>query len=121
MVSETSWQKAWIKSKNQPLLFVTDVLGAQPEPWQAEALEAVGRHDRMSIRSGHGVGKTTFERFGDDCTALAKRQKNKLLELVKSWNDVDLMATAGKIKAEYDATPYDLRPSEIVIDIIGLG
>jgi hypothetical protein len=52
--------------------------------------------------------------FGDDRTALAKRRKNKLLEPVKSWNAVDLMATAGKIKAEYDATPYDLSPSEIM-------
>ena len=60
-------------------------------------------------------------RFGDDRTALAKRQKNKLLEPVKSWNSMDLMATAGKIKAEYDATPYDARPSEILVDIIGLG
>ena len=34
---------------------------------------------------------------------------------------MDLMATAGKIKAEYDATPYDARPSEILVDIIGLG
>ena len=50
-----------------------------------------------------------------------KRQKNKLLEPVKSWNSTDLMATAGKIKAEYDATPYDARPSEILVDIIGLG
>ena len=31
------------------------------------------------------------------------------------------MATVGKIKAEYDATPYALRPWEILIDIIGLG
>jgi len=50
-----------------------------------------------------------------------KRQKNKLLEPVKCWNSTDLMATAGKIKAEYDATPYDARPSEILVDIIGLG
>src|SRR5215467_2174516 len=337
MASETTWRTAWMRSKNRPLLFVTDVLGARPEPWQAAALEAVGNHDRVSIRSGHGVGKTTLQawlvlwflcthqnckvpvaansqdqlrdtiwpeiakwhrllpealkamidvqaerivvvhdpegafavrrtaskenpealqgfhaehllflideasgipdvvfevgmgalstpgakvlmagnptrtsgvfydthhslrsrwhtmhvscldvpraqghiedirakygegsnawrirvlgefptaddetviplelvlsavgrtvstldyypvwgvdvaRFGDDRTALAKRQKDKLLEPVKSWNDVDLMVTAGKIKAEYDATPYDLRPSEIVIDIIGLG
>src|SRR6478609_668953 len=47
--------------EDDPLLFVTDVLGATPEPWQAAALEAVGKHDRVSIRSGHGVGKTTFE------------------------------------------------------------
>src|SRR6478735_1896478 len=61
MVSEKSWQTAWMRSKDNPLLFVTDVLGAKPEPWQALALEAVGRNDRVSIRSGHGVGKTTFE------------------------------------------------------------
>jgi hypothetical protein len=106
MVSETSWQTAWMRSKGQPLLCVTDVLGAKPEPWQAEALEAVGHHDRVSR---------------DDRTALAKRQKNKLLERVKSWNNVDLMATAGKVRAEYDATAYDLRPSDIMIDTIGLG
>src|SRR6478672_11108613 len=55
------WQRCWLKSKDNPLIFVRDVLGATPEPWQAEALEAVGKHDRVSIRSGHGVGKTTFE------------------------------------------------------------
>jgi hypothetical protein len=55
------WQRSWLKSKDCPLIFVRDVLGAIPEPWQAEALEAVGKHDRVSIRSGHGVGKTTFE------------------------------------------------------------
>jgi phage terminase large subunit len=31
------------------------------------------------------------------------------------------MATAGKIKAEYEATHYDMRPREILIDAIGLG
>lgn len=31
------------------------------------------------------------------------------------------MATVGKIKAEYEATHYDMRPSEILIDSIGLG
>src|SRR6478752_2822566 len=55
------WQRSWLKSKDCPLIFVRDVLGATPEPWQAEALEAVGRNDRVSIRSGHGVGKTTLE------------------------------------------------------------
>ena len=42
MVSAMSWQTAWMRSKDNPLLFVTDVLGATPEPWQAAALEAVG-------------------------------------------------------------------------------
>lgn len=28
--------------------------------WQAESLRALAEHDRIAIRSGHGVGKTTF-------------------------------------------------------------
>lgn len=55
-----NWQIAWLKSRNNPLLFVTDVLGADPEPWQREGLEIIGREDRLSVRSGHGVGKTTW-------------------------------------------------------------
>ena len=31
------------------------------------------------------------------------------------------MVTSGLIKAEYDQTPYDERPSDILIDAIGLG
>ena len=60
-------------------------------------------------------------RFGDDRTAIAKRQANRLLEPIKHWSGTDLMVTAGKIKAEYDETKYDMRPSEILIDAIGLG
>ena len=36
------WQRSWLKSKSNPLIFVTDVLGVTPEPWQAAAL---GKHD----------------------------------------------------------------------------
>jgi hypothetical protein len=50
-----------MESGTNPLLFVTDVLNASPYPWQAEALKAIGEHDRVSIRAGHGVGKTTLE------------------------------------------------------------
>ena len=60
-------------------------------------------------------------RFGDDRTALAKRQSNRLLEPIQHWSGTDLMATAGKIKAEYEETQYGMRPSEILIDAIGLG
>ena len=47
--------------QRRPLDFVLEVLGAAPDPWQYEALTALQRgHTRLSIRSGHGVGKTTF-------------------------------------------------------------
>lgn len=46
--------------ENDPVLFVREVLGADPYPDQLEMLEAYGRRDRrISKRSGHGPGKTT--------------------------------------------------------------
>ena len=65
-------EPVWRNSFNDPLLFATGILGLLPpgepnpdgkfqlEPWQAEALRAIGEHDRVSIRSGHGVGKTAL-------------------------------------------------------------
>ena len=44
-----------------PTLFVEEVLGATPQKWQAKALDAIAKHDRVAIKSGHGVGKTAFE------------------------------------------------------------
>ena len=82
-------------------------------------LEAVGR--ALSSLEYYPVWGVDVARFGDDRTAVAKRQANTLLEPVKSWASIDLMATVGKIKAEYDSTPSIQKPSEILIDIIGLG
>lgn len=49
------------KYRRNPVAFVQDVLGAQPQDWQAELLEkvCVKRSRRLSVRSGHGTGKTT--------------------------------------------------------------
>ena len=44
-----------------PAAFVVNVLDAHPDKWQEEALQAIGTQPRISIRSGHGVGKTAFE------------------------------------------------------------
>lgn len=44
-----------------PTVFVREVLGATPRQWQAEALKAARDSLRMSVRSGNGVGKTSFE------------------------------------------------------------
>lgn len=60
-------------------------------------------------------------RFGDDETALAKRKSNVLLENVKTWRNLDLMQTCGRVKIEYDTCPVFDRPVEINVDAIGLG
>lgn len=42
-----------------PVLFVREVLGAEPDDWQIDVLRAYGRGERrIAARSAHGVGKT---------------------------------------------------------------
>ena len=46
--------------RDDPVKFVVEVLGAKPLPYQAEFLQAIADGERkMSIRSGHGTGKST--------------------------------------------------------------
>lgn len=47
--------------RDKPVEFVKRVLGAQPLPWQEKFLNAVADTDirKISIRAGHGVGKST--------------------------------------------------------------
>ena len=46
--------------RGNPVAFVRQVLGEAPDVWQAEMLAAVaGGERKISIRSGHGVGKST--------------------------------------------------------------
>ena len=46
--------------RDDPVAFVEHVLKVKPQPWQAEMMRAVASGERkISIRSGHGVGKST--------------------------------------------------------------
>lgn len=46
--------------RDDPVSFVTEVLGATPLPWQIKFLQAIARGERrISVRAGHGVGKST--------------------------------------------------------------
>lgn len=60
MHSET--QKAILRwRKGGPCLFAKEALGADPTEQQWEASKATVERRRVSIRSGHGTGKSTFE------------------------------------------------------------
>ena len=52
---------AFLKTySNDPVKFVEKVLKVKPDPWQAELLEQVAKGTRkISVRSGHGTGKST--------------------------------------------------------------
>jgi phage terminase large subunit len=60
-------------------------------------------------------------RFGDDANCLLKRSRIHVEPDISVWGGVDLMQTAGKVKREWDITPPEQRPEEILIDVIGLG
>ena len=60
-------------------------------------------------------------RFGDDRTALCKRRGNKVLEPIRWWVKKDGMQIAGLLQLEYQDTPEEMRPAEIVVDTVGLG
>lgn len=71
--------RACIRSR---MYFIREILEAEPEPWQKEVLEAMDKgHNKVSIRSGHGVGKTAL------CSWLA-------LHFLLFRNDVKVIVTA---------------------------
>ena len=60
-------------------------------------------------------------RFGDDSTVLVRRTKRGLRPKIMTWKGKDLMETAGRVKAEWDALPPSRRPEIILVDDIGVG
>lgn len=60
-------------------------------------------------------------RFGDDSTALAKRQGNYQIEKCREWYGKDTMQVVGIIKEIWDTTARVNRPASINVDVIGIG
>ena len=60
MAQENPFKEFLLRYRNDPVAFVQHVLKVEPDPWQAELLNAVKDGERkISVRSGHGVGKST--------------------------------------------------------------
>lgn len=60
-------------------------------------------------------------RGGRDDSALARRKGNVLVEPVETRNTRDLMDLVGWVKAKWDKLLPSQRPSDICIDVIGVG
>lgn len=52
--------EALLHYMDHPCDWVRDIIEKEPDAWQANAFDSLLRHHYVSIRSGHGVGKTTF-------------------------------------------------------------
>ena len=60
MSNDNPLEEFVLRYRDDPALFVQEVLGATPHDYQAEFLRAVADGERkVSIRSGHGTGKST--------------------------------------------------------------
>lgn len=46
---------------DKPVAFFEDILLMDPDEWQANVLDDLAEHPRVSVRSGQGVGKTALE------------------------------------------------------------
>ena len=82
-----------------PVRFVEEMLQVKPDPWQREVMEAVAKGERrISIRSGHGVGKSSclawlsiwfiLTRYPSKCVMTAPSSTqlfDALFAEVKSW------------------------------------
>lgn len=88
-------KKIAIYQKN-PVLFAEEVCQFHPDPWQRNVMMDIANHPRVSVRSGHGVGKTGTEsilvlwflccfKFPKViCTAPTRQQLNDVL-----WSEID--------------------------------
>ncbi len=60
-------------------------------------------------------------RFGGDASAICKRQGNSLVEKTDIRKGYDTMQVVGWVKSQWDTTLPSQRPSEILVDSIGIG
>ena len=74
----------------------------------------------VEVTSEQPIWGLDVARFGSDKTALLKRTGNVVTDITQ-WQGLDLMQTVGRVKAEYDGLPFHARPSQIIVDVIGMG
>ena len=82
--------------------------------------EAAVERDVAISPSLRPVWSLDVARFGGDRTVLLRRVGNVVTD-VEAWQGLDLMATTGRVKAYYDSLLPSQRPTEILVDSIGLG
>jgi hypothetical protein len=59
-------------------------------------------------------------RFGDDRTVLSQRRHRRTGDILQ-WRGLDTMQTVGRVKALWDECLVDDRPTDIIVDVIGIG
>jgi phage terminase large subunit len=85
-----------------------------------DLIDGAVERDVASSPTAATVWGLDVARFGSDSSALCKRRTNVVTEL-RTWRNLDLMQLTGAVVAEYQALAPGDRPTEILVDSIGLG
>lgn len=88
---------------------------------QLHLVEAAIERDIAGYSDAPIVWGVDVARFGDDRSALCKRQGRKMIGKVQTWREKDSTQLAGIITHEYRETAEKQRPREIFVDVIGVG
>lgn len=88
-------------------------------PW--DLVEAAKQRDVDADPLAPWIWGVDVARYGDDASALCKRQGRVVAEPVKVWRKLDIMQTTGVVKAEWDACHPSQRPMMICVDANGVG
>lgn len=115
-----------IKYGEDSNIFRVRVLGEWPEADDdvvipLHLLQSAAEREQVPAETTPVVWGLDVARFGTDKSALCKRKGNVVTEPIKSWRNKDLMEMCGIILNEYETTTWADRPTEILIDSIGLG
>lgn len=86
-----------------------------------DIVEAAVNRDVEAVPDAPVVWGLDVARFGSDASALAKRKGNVLLGKIQTWRSLDTMQLAALVEAEYEASVHPYRPTEILVDVIGIG
>ena len=83
--------------RDKPVEFVKEIIGAEPEDYQEEILQAFLDYVKIGWRSGHGVGKTTTLAWAV-LWFLFTRRNSKVITTASVWRQVEkiLWSEIGK-------------------------
>jgi hypothetical protein len=85
-----------------------------------ELLESAKHRDTRAYEDAPIVWGLDVARFGSDSSVLCKRQSN-VVHTLERWRNLDLMQLTGAVVSQYEACDHKNRPTEILVDSIGLG
>lgn len=95
-----------------PVRFARDTFGAQPWSKQREILEALRDHDKVAVRSSHGIGKT-FTAAQAVLWFLAVHANSRVITTAPTWTQVEQLlwrAIRGQVAKAHDAGQGEMFP-----------